>query len=556
MTGRLFTALDVDLVQWKALMRFTLRSANRTPRAMLGQHSRNQGTELNRSLIPFFLLNMLYGFAYSIMVFMMPSLEWSVFIIFSMISVAVGMTMLMEFGSLIVAPEDYPVLSYRPVSSRTYFAVKASFTLFYVILTTLSIGLPSCVAMALRSSASFSAIHFRPEIFASAVISIVLLGVSTALGMIVLYTSVLRYIRSSILQGVLNLLQVLMSMIIFGSYILLPQLFGKNGRGVAETVPDWVYLLPQTWYASLVYLTDGTGGMLTMMGAGAALLMTAVVFPAALVRISFSYAQDLSRTLTESVPTPVVRNVPFRRRIFRSFSGHETRAMAVLVWGQFKSDTQFRMSILGMVPLVLFYLFMGLNNRQVSFDPFGSTLKQVLQTAFIYIPLLVFPVVLTEGIAKSRSHSATWIFFSSPVDRAQLILSMERLLYRFFMVPYVVFLATAFYFLIPDLLHGLLHAVLLLLFSAISLKLLFLIYPRIPFNRPVQFAEKVTMAGILTSVIPLLMTVGMLMLFPTIYTGLLSYGISIIVLLAVYLLLERMLKRRVERYVLRTEYVW
>ncbi|NUN71348.1 MAG: hypothetical protein HUU02_16745 [Bacteroidetes bacterium] len=556
MIDRLFAMLDVDRAQWTALMRFTLRSANRTPRVMLGQHSRNQATELNRSLIPFFLVNLMYGLAYCIMVFMMPSLSWSVFIIFSMTSVAVGMTMLLEFGSLIVAPEDLPVLAYRPVSSRTFFAVKAAFTLFYVILTTLSLGLPSCVAMALRSSESFTVLHFRPEIFFAAVIGIVLLGMATALGMIILYTSVLRYIRSSLLQGVLNFLQVMMSMVIFGSYILLPQLFGKNGPGISETLPDWMYLFPQTWYASMVYLMDGTGGMFAVIGAGAAVVLTAAVFPAALLRIANTYVEDIARSVTEYTPAHGEQTIPFRRRVFRSFSGHETRAMAVLVWGQFKSDTQFRMSILGMVPLVLFYLYMGLIKQEVTFDPFGSTLKDVLQTAFIYIPLLIFPVVLTEGVAKSRSHAATWIFFTLPVDRAQLILSMEKLLYRFFMMPYVVFLAGAFYVLIPDLLHGVLHAFLLLLFSAVTLKILFLIYPRIPFNRPVQFAEKVTMAGILTSVIPLLMTVGMLMLFPTIYAGFLSYGISITVLLATYMLLERMLRRRVEQYVLRTEYVW
>ncbi len=556
MIGPLFNALDVDLGQWKALMRFTLRSANRTPRAMLGQHSRNQGTELNRSLIPFFLINLLYGFAYSMMVFIPPSLDWSVFLIFSMISVSVGLTMLVEFGSLIIAPEEYPVLSYRPVSSRTYFAVKASFTMLYVILTTLSLGLPSCVAMAFKSSQSFSSLHFRPEILAAAVAAIILLGLATALGMVILYTSVLRFIRSTLLQSVLSILQVMMSMVIFGSYIFLPRMIGADGADAASGLPGWLFLMPQSWFASVVYLTDGTGGVLTVLGVCAAALMSLVIFPVALSRISYSYAQDLSRSLTESVPDAPVRNEQTRHRAFRIFSDHETRAMAILVWGQFKSDTQFRMSILGMLPLVLFYLYMGLNERQAAFDPFNSTLKEVLRTAFIYLPLLLFPIILVDGIAKSSSHHATWIFFSSPVDRALLILSMEKLLYRFFMVPYILFLAAVFLYLIPDVLHALLHALLLLIFSALSLKLLFLLYPRIPFNRPAHFAETATMAGIMTSVIPLLMTGGLLMLFPVIYSGFISYGISIAILLALNVLFEMMLKGRVARYVRRTEYVW
>lgn len=556
MIRRFIEAMDVDFDQWKTLMRYFLKSANRTQRSVAGQISREQSGELNKALIPFFLINLVYGIAYGMFVLMLPSLMWSVFLVLSMITVTVAMTMLVEFGSLIAAPDDYSVLAYRPVSSRTYFAVKASFILFYVVLTSLSLGLPGSLMMAVKTSFSMHSFQFRFEIFFAAVLAVLFLGISTALTMILLYTSVLRFIRTALLQTILSILQVGMSLAVFGSYMIIPKMIGAQGANLGTELPAWSFLLPQSWFASFIYLADGGITLYTVAAACAGLIFIAAVLPAALTKISLSYTDHLSKAYSESVSKHTVRSGRKERSSLWRISNHEMRAMSVLLIAQFRSDTQFRMSLLGMIPMMGFYLYIGLVENSIQFDPFFSTQQDIMRSIFIYMPLLLFPVILVESVSKSRTHLATWIFFSTPADRSQLILSVEKLLFRFYMLPYIVLLAICFTFLIPDIVHGMLHAVLLLCFSAVSIKLLFYIYPRIPFNRPVQFAEKLSMLSILLSMVPLILTGGLVYLIPTIYSGMFSYSVALIVMIGSIVLLERLLKKKTIAYAQKIEFQW
>jgi hypothetical protein len=55
--------------------------------------------------------------------------------------VMVGMSVLIEFGLAVISPDDFAILAHRPISSRTFFAVKTSNLLFYVLLLGASLNL-------------------------------------------------------------------------------------------------------------------------------------------------------------------------------------------------------------------------------------------------------------------------------------------------------------------------------------------------------------------------------------------------------------------------------
>ena len=553
MIQQLFTAVGVDYHQWRVMMHYSLQSANRSVRSLGGQQPKDQGKAVNKALVTFFIMNIIFGIAYSMMVLAIPSLSWSVFFVFSIIAISIGMTMLVEFGSLIISPEDYTVLSYQPISSRTYFAVKISFTFVYVFLTSLSLGLPSCIMFAFKNSKSISSLTFQPGIIIASLFAVVLLGISVSMLMILFYTTIMRFIKQSHLQNILSMLQMIMSFLIFGSYVILPKMMRDLDLGNGDILPTSLYFFPQSWFASIVFLANGSSNTATYIGALTGMLMFVAIIPMALGKISLSYAEDLSRTVSES-QTSIKKGSGKATSSLWFTSEFETRAMALLVWGQFKHDTQFRLSILGMLPLTIFYLFMGLNRSDVEFDPFYFTMNDVMQSAFLYLPLLFLPTVLVEGTSKSRSYLASWIFFATPVSKAELILAMEKLLFRFYMLPYILFLGSVFFFIIPNGFHVVMHSIILLLFSAVTIKLLFIMYPRIPFSRPAQFAEKATITGLIIGILPFIVTIGLLFLFPLIYSTEISYGISILVFVSIYFWFDHVLKKRVMKKVNNAEY--
>ena len=58
-----------------------------------------------------------------------------------------AVTVIMEYSSVVVNPDDHDILSHRPVSSRTYFWAKIANLFFYVSSTALSLSLPASIAM-------------------------------------------------------------------------------------------------------------------------------------------------------------------------------------------------------------------------------------------------------------------------------------------------------------------------------------------------------------------------------------------------------------------------
>ena len=71
-------------------------------------------------MLALFTFRTLNAFLYSFM-----------FLAYSMVMVA--FIVLSEFGATIISPDDYEILGHRPIASRTYFAVKLSNLLFYVL---------------------------------------------------------------------------------------------------------------------------------------------------------------------------------------------------------------------------------------------------------------------------------------------------------------------------------------------------------------------------------------------------------------------------------------
>lgn len=552
MLNRLFTAYGVDFIQWKALTRAAIRLANRQSSLRIDSSSRN-GKGMNYSLLLSAFIYFILGLVMTSFVFKLHDSFWSSLVLFTIVGFMIGSLMLIEFGTIVVAPEDYHIFSVQPVTSRTYFAAKVTFTLFYVLIYTMALGLPSVIAYGVASRLRGEGFAINPYDMTAAFVGLVMVGVGVAMSMILVYATILRYVHFRKLKNVLSYLQLTMSFIVYGSYSLLPSFIEKVGADLPAVKPWWVYLLPMSWFSSFFDLASGTFDPLSILFAAIGLISFVAIIPFALSKISMTYAESLSEAST----VPEEKNSSQStgsRNVSSVFQRDEDRAIAMLIRSQFKHDTRFRLGILAIIPLTILYLFMGLRGEGKLFDPFNPDWKSLANSALIYFVIVLFPMTIKEAVTRSEAYLASWIFFVTPASQTRLVLSVKKILFWFFVVPYLSLLGFVFLYYFRNIVHVLMHMLVLFLFSYSFLQVFLLVKPQMPFSVPRQLGERATILGTVMILGPIVL-VGLLLGFSFfVYQNTAVYIVVVALLMLFAMLLEKLLVRRVSRKLSQLEF--
>jgi hypothetical protein len=240
-------------------------------------------------------------------------------------------------------------------------------------------------------------------------------------------------------------------------------------------------LFPGTWFAGFLSLAAGVSGVLSWAGAGlgaAAILLLATGLGR---RLSLDYSARLGALTQGSAERrPASARSGWLSRWFRSGEG---RAVAILVRSQFRNDQRFRLSVLSVLPLTLFYVLMGVRDGHLA-DPFTRTPGQGRGFSFVTIAIVMFPSMLKLSLTRSDAFRASWIFFACPADRARVIRATRDVLLVYFLLPYLIFIAAVYAWFIPNLLHVGVHILLMGLLSVLALQVQILVEPELPFARP------------------------------------------------------------------------
>ena len=548
MLKKIFSSYGIDFEQWKAILRTTVRLANRQS-SLRFDTSSGQGRSMNYAILFSALMYSVMGLMLTGFVYAIQDPFWSSLIVFTIVAFMIGSMMLVEFSAIVVAPEDYQILSVQPVSSRTYFAAKVAFTMLYVLLYTLAIGLPSVLTFALNFRLHKVGVSVDPLQMLAALVALLMVGIGMAMAMILLYATILRRVHIARLNRVLSYLQLMMSFVVYGSYGLLPSVVTMVNLHVPAMKPWWVYLIPTSWYSSFLNLSSGA----SIAAAVAGSLFFLGVIPIAFSKISLTYAESLSEA------TAVVDEKAAPRRSSRAslsilLRRPEDRAIATLIRSQFKHDTRFRLGILAIVPLTILYILMGLRGGGKLFDPFNPDWKALGNSMLLYMVVVIFPMTMKEAVTRSESYLASWIFFATPAEKARLVLAVKRILFWYFVVPYLLVLGLVFQFYFKDILHVLMHVLMLLLFSHTFLQIYLLVSPQMPFSVPRQLGERATLITTILIVGPIILMATLLILSFFVYKNILMYIGAVGLLASISTLMENLLVRRISRKLGRLEF--
>lgn len=474
MIDRLIYALGVDPIQWRALVRTYLRMDFR---AGGGATTRTgSGRARGHPLVGVAIITGLGGAMFAILAARIPDLHVSATLLTTYGGINTVMLLLVDFTGLVVSPDDYGVLGHRPVSSRTYFAARLASILAYIGFVSVVLALLPAICYALWWQLGVIG-------FAATFAAVLLGNVSATIIIITVYAMMLTLVHPHRLRRALSYLQLVSMMGFYVAYYLSMEGF-RNSFLFHLSFSDqpWMWINPASWFAAFVRLAAGDVPWRVWMASGLAFAISVGCIPLAAGRLSLEYAQQLAETTVAGEP-------PARRR-FRlpGFGRAESRAVALLVAAQFRFDQRFRMAILGIIPLILFYLLLGLNQGALA-DPFSPDGRSSAGVP-LYMAVVFMPMTLHASLHYSDSWRAAWIFFATPASTARLIVAAKNIVTVWFLGSYLLLLAMIWSYYYERVWHAFFHAAVIGLLAHMLLQITVMMQPSLPFAAEPRKVER------------------------------------------------------------------
>jgi hypothetical protein len=288
-------------------------------------------------------------------------------------------------------------------------------------------------------------------------------------------------VRPTRLRNALSYLQLFTSLVFYGGYVLLPQFFDTFESEMSLASDPWLLVVPLSWFAAFIQLASGDQSWPVWIGVSLALGSCFGLGLLAARRLSTGYMRALAEAQAAGAGTGVGQREG-KRTSTRVFKSHEGRAIAVLLWNQFRFDQKFRLAVLGILPLTVFYLFMAVSEGIR--DPFRGLDAAMKSGNVLYVAVLLFPLLLKPSLTYSEWHEASWIFHTTPVRRERILASLKNAVVVYFLAPYLVVVAAVFWWFYESVWHAAFAVGLAGLLAYVLLQLSILTSPDLPFSKP------------------------------------------------------------------------
>jgi hypothetical protein len=480
MLRALLELMGVDYPQWLALSRtalkLDLRLAAMGVAASSSEHPSSLRIWFARLWVYVFIGGMLGG-----LVWVNKDVFFTGTLVLAYSMVMTAMLVLVDFGAVVISPDDFALLGYQPITSRTYFVARLTNVLAYTTLLALALGL-------IPDAVYFFTLGFRPVLGLAAFLASVLSAAAVAFSLVFIYAGILRVIHPRKLRRWVGYIQLILSFFIYGGYMFVPR-FVETGAITTFVLKKtaWLFLLPPAWFASYLDLAAGKTGLSEIVPALFSVAVLLCLLSGARGKLALEYSDHLSSAM--SAGEGVGKEIAPSRGSSRIFRGREARAVALLVRNQFKYDQKFRLAVLSILPMTVLYLFIGLHGGQLQ-DPFVAGSSGVGDAWLLYFAALMFPIMLKSTLTYSDTYQASWIYWATPADRAQLVLWSKNCVLFYFQLPYLAGIAAVCLYFFRNLGHVLVHVAVLALLSHLLLQVSVLLQPSLPFSQPPRKGQR------------------------------------------------------------------
>ena len=533
MIAAVFRRLDVDRVQWRALLIASLKAdfaAIRRPNAAGQRQQMSLGFAL--------LVYVLAGVSPALIAWYASDAHFAGTMLATFVAFMVVSSLLIGEGTTIISPSDHHVLGFRPVTSRTYLAVRIG----AILVRTAVIA--SCVAMA-----PFIAFLFKGGIHPGRALAALgvayTTGLAVTLAVVGMFGWMLRLAGPARMKRWALYTQFAAQSIAWLGFFVATQGIGRSvmaGYVLAEH-PLW-YAFPGAWFGAWVALA---AGMLSVGTVGSAALSLALILALGLViggKLSLGYAESLARVAGSAAPVSAGKGSRWLGLL-----GAETRAVALLVRSHLRHDMKFRMGLISLIPITVMYMYLGGLPRDpfVERPPAAPGADGGDNSMIIMVMLFFLPATLRRVLVTSSTHRASWIYHATPADHATLVQSSRNLITAFFLLPYLVALAGILVYAFGHVGHALTHTFFVGMLSYLLLQAIIMLSPELPFSLPPdKEAQGGRMFGVMIGAVLIGMALYVLLTRVVYQSGPAMIAFVVVVTIAAWVM-DRVTRRRAVR---------
>lgn len=438
-------AMGADPDQLQAIVRVKLTMDNRRSFATLGRYGqRKAGEEKNNQFLIVLGTYAFFGLFTGLGMLAVPPREAMFFpltISFSYTMVFCAMTLLSDFSSLILDSADNQIVLPRPVSSRTLLLARIVHIAGYLFSIALALSVVGLLIVTFRFGLLAGLVFLAMNLLAS-VLMVFLTNV--------FYLLLMQFTSEERLREVINYFQIIIAVLFYGSYQLLPRLM--RVENMTETL-EWqngYFAIPSMWMAGAVDMVIQSAYDARHLG----LLALAVVTPFAglwfMNRVLGPvFNARLAGLEQDSRPAILEERTEKTGSLMQRLSHILTnnpleRAAFGFIWRITNRDRKFKLKTYPQMAFGLVYIiFMTLGNTK---DVFG-------RSSFFYLFALyytgLFVMTAQYQLSASDDYKAAWVYGTTPISRPGEILSggMKALVVKL-LVPFYALVAgyILFYF--------------------------------------------------------------------------------------------------------------
>jgi hypothetical protein len=428
----LYLRLGVDFDQLRAIVDIKLMMDSRR---QIVSYSRKTSKEPQNAFIMTLLVYCIFGIFVALALYFIPSFILSLIVFFSYIIVMISMTLITDFSSILLDTSDNTIILPRPVNGQTLFAARLTHILLY--LGQLGIGLSFLPAIVIIIKYGF--ILFLCFLITTA------LSVLTAVFLTnTLYLLIMQFASEEKLKNIINYFQIVMAVLIMGGYQILPRMMERMDiDSYVFEIQWWHFLLPPVWMAGTLesihsHIYDS---------AHIALVFCAFVLPVAGAYVVNKYLSPIfSKKLgsmgagIELVEKEKKEKESFIERLSSRITNNPLeQGVFDVIYKILGRDRKIKLKI---YPSFGYVLIFGLIFMMQGKKDFVATWHNLPNTEYhimlIYLTFMVLQVALHE-IPYSDDFKASWVYFSTPVDKPGEILSgtLKAIFVRLFMPAYI-----------------------------------------------------------------------------------------------------------------------
>lgn len=435
----MFRAMGADYAQLRAIVQVKLMMDNRRSIVSLGRYGK-QSAENNSSFTRILGVYTFIGGLLSLGILAIPGREFLFFSLtlqFSYIMALCAMTLISDFSSVILDSSDNQIILPRPVGDRTLWLARVVHITIYLFTIALALSIVGVLVIAYRFGA-LAGLLFLAMSLLSAVLMVFLTNV--------FYLVLMRFISEEKLREVINYFQIVMAVLFYGGYQLLPRLM-KAEAIMSQSLEQqwWHYLIPPMWMAGAVEIVirpilDPTH--LIFLGLALVAPFAGLWFMNRFLTADFT--QKLSGIDQENRAQPLMqaelkpaRALAWMDRLSNwvTTSSLERTAFA-FTWRVTGRDRKFKLKTYPQLGFGLAYVVIMSFRGQV----FGAA-------SYFYLFALYFAglyvMVAQYQLSVSDNYRASWIYGSAPIQEPGEVLSgsLKALIVKL-LTPFYILLAS------------------------------------------------------------------------------------------------------------------